>query len=142
MVPFVVGMRAVIRTAPIAKESHMPQYLVAVYDQPETRSRPAAEMAEIIADVGAVNQKAMDDGVFVFAGGLQDKSAATTVDARSGEPVLTDGPYLESKEYLGGFWVIEVADLDAAIGWAREAAVACRQPLEVRAFMEAPPEGS
>ena len=120
----------------------MPQYLIAVYDQPDTRSRPAQEMTEVIADVGAVNQKMMDAGAFVFGGGLHDQSASTVVDARSGKPELTDGPYLETKEYLGGFWVIEVADLDAALGWAREAALACRQPLEVRPFMEEPPQGT
>jgi hypothetical protein len=120
----------------------MSQYLVAVYDQPDTRTRPAAEMAEVLSAVGAVNQKAIDAGIFVFGGGLHDQAATTTVDARSGTVQITDGPYLESKEYLGGFWVIEVPDLDAALDWAREASVACRQPLEVRPFMEAPPQGS
>lgn len=120
----------------------MPQYLLAVYDQPDTRTRSREEMEPIIAAVGAVNQKAMDAGIFVFAGGLHDQSATTTVDARSGTPQLIDGPYLETKEYIGGFWVIEVADLDAALTWAREAAVACGQPLEVRPFMAEPPAGS
>jgi hypothetical protein len=135
-------MRAVVGTARERKEIDMPQYLVAVYDQPDTRSRPAAEMSEIIAAVGAVNQKAMDAGIFVFAGGLHDQGATTTIDARSGTPELTDGPYLETKEYLGGFWVIDVPDLDAALNWASEAATACQQPVEVRPFMEEPPEGS
>ena len=120
----------------------MSQYLIAVYDHPDTRTRPEEEMTEIFAAVDAVNRKAMEDGIFVFAGGLHDQSATTTVDARSGSPEITDGPYLESKEYLGGFWVIDVPDLDAALQWAREAAVACRQPLEVRPFMEEPPQGS
>lgn len=120
----------------------MPQYLVAVYDQPDTRTRPAEEMAQIYADVDAINRKAMDDGVFVFAGGLHDQNATTTVDPRGGTPQVTDGPYLETKEYIGGFWVIQVADLDAALEWAREASSACRQPLEVRPFMEEPPQPS
>jgi hypothetical protein len=120
----------------------MPQYLIAVYDQPETRSRPADEMAEIYSAVGAVNDRAVESGIFVFAGGLHDQSATTTVDARSGTPQITDGPYVETKEYLGGFWVIDVANLDVALDWAREAAVACRQPLEVRPFMAAPPQGT
>lgn len=120
----------------------MSQYLIAVYDQPESRTRPSAEMSEIVTAVGAVNQKAMDTGIFVFAGGLHDQSATTTVDARGGTPELSDGPYLESKEYLGGFWVIEVPDLDTALEFARDASVACRQPLEVRPFMEEPPAGS
>lgn len=120
----------------------MSQYLIAVYDQPETRTRLAAEMTEIIDAVDLVNRKAMEDGIFVFAGGLHDQSATTTVDARSGKPEITDGPYLETKEYIGGFWVIEVPDLDAALEWAGGAAVACRQPLEVRPFMEEPPQSS
>ncbi len=120
----------------------MPQFLIAVYDQPDTRSRAAEEMAEIVAAVGAVNQRAMDDGIFVFAGGLHDQSATTTVDPRGGTAVMSDGPYLEGEQYLGGFWVIDVPDLDAALDWAREAAMACRQPLEVRPFMEAPPQGA
>lgn len=120
----------------------MSQYLVAVYNGPDTRSRPAEQMDKIYAAVGAVNQKAMDDGIFVFAGGLHDQSATTTVDARGGKPELTDGPYLESKEYIGGFWLIDVPDLDAALAFARDAAVACEEPLEVRPFMEEPPTGS
>jgi hypothetical protein len=120
----------------------MSQYLIAVYDQPETRNRPRDEMEKIFADVEAVNKKAMDTGIFVFAGGLHPQTATTTVDARSGKPEVTDGPYLESKEYLGGFWVIEAPDLDAALDFAREASVACQQPLEVRPFMEEPPQAA
>jgi hypothetical protein len=119
----------------------MSQYLIAVYNQPDGRSRPAAEMTEIVAAVDVVNQRAIDAGSFVFAGGLHDHSATTTVDPRSGKPELSDGPYLESKEFLGGFWVIEAPDLDAALDFAREASVACREVLEVRPFMEGPPEG-
>jgi hypothetical protein len=120
----------------------MSQYLIAVHNGPDTRNRPAGEMAEIVAAVGAVNQKAMDDGIFIFAGGLHDQSATTTVDPRSGKPELIDGPYVESKEYMGGFWVIEVPDLDAALEFSREAALACREVLELRPFMEGPPEGA
>lgn len=120
----------------------MPQYLVAVYDQPGTRDRTAAEMEPVYADVDAFNRKAMEAGVFVFGGGLHDQSASTVVDARGGTPQVTDGPYLETKEYIGGFWVFQVPDLDAALDWAREASVACRQPLEVRPFMDGPSEGS
>jgi hypothetical protein len=120
----------------------MPQYLVAVYNQPDTRTRPAAEMAEIISDVGAVNDRAMEAGIFVFAGGLHDQSATTTVIARDGTAQVTDGPYLETKEFLGGFWIIDVPDLDAALDFAREGAIACREPLEVRPFMAEPPQGS
>jgi hypothetical protein len=120
----------------------MSQYLIAVYNGPDTRTRPAEQMDRIYAAVDAVNQKAMDDGSFVFAGGLHDQSATTTVVARDGKPELTDGPFVESKEYIGGFWVIDVPDLDAALNFAREAAVACEEPLEVRPFMEQPPADS
>jgi hypothetical protein len=120
----------------------MPQYLVAVYDQPDSRSRSAEEMAPIIADVDVVNQRAIEDGIFVFAGGLHDQSATTTVDPRSGNPLVSDGPYLETKEYIGGFWVVELPNLDAALDWAKGAALACRQPLEVRPFMAEPPQAS
>jgi hypothetical protein len=118
----------------------MPQYLVAVYDQPDSRSRSAEEMGPIYADVDAVNQQAIADGIFVFAGGLHDQSATTTIDPRSGSAVVSDGPYMETKEYIGGFWVVDVANLDAALEWAKLAAVACRQPLEVRPFMAEPPQ--
>ena len=120
----------------------MSQYLIAVQNGPDTRNRPAGEMTEIVEAVGAVNEKAMAAGIFVFAGGLHDQSATTTVDPRSGKPELIDGPYLESKEYIGGFWLIDVPDLDAALAFARDAAVACEEPLEVRPFMEEPPTGS
>jgi hypothetical protein len=120
----------------------MPQYLVAVYDQADTRSRPAEEMAEIVSRVDVVNQKAMEAGIFVFAGGLHDKDATTTLIPSGGKVEVTDGPYLETKEYLGGFWVIEVPDLDAALAWGREAAAACGQPVELRPFMAEPPQGS
>jgi hypothetical protein len=120
----------------------MSQYLIAVHNGPHTRSRPAAEMSEIHAAVGAVNEKAMDAGMFVFAGGLHEQSATTTVDPRSGKAEISDGPYLESKEYIGGFWIIEVADLDAALEFSREASLACREVLEVRPFMQEPPRGT
>ena len=120
----------------------MSQYLIAVLNGPDTRSRPEPEMTEIIGAVSAVNQKAMDAGIFVFAGGLHDQNATTTVDPRSGRAEVMDGPYLESKEYIGGFWVIDVADLDAALEFSREAALACREVLEVRPFMQEPPQGA
>ncbi len=117
----------------------MPQYLVAVYNNPESRSRPLEVMEPIWAAVDQVNQQAMADGIFVFAGGLHEQSASTSIDARSGTPVISDGPYVATKEYIGGFWIIEVPDLDAALAWAKLAAAACEEPLEVRPFMEAPP---
>ncbi len=69
-----------------------------------------------------------------FGGGLQPIAQATTVDATGDTPILTDGPYAESKEYLGGFWVIQAPDLDAALDWAKQASAACRGRVEVRPF--------
>jgi hypothetical protein len=74
-------------------------------------------------------------GVRVFVGGLQPASRATSLRAQpDGEVLMTDGPYLTTKEHVGGFWVLEAADLDEALAWGRKAAVACRAPVEVRPF--------
>jgi hypothetical protein len=116
----------------------MTQYLIAAYDKPETRSTPAAEMGPIVAAVGALIEEAMQTGIFVFAGGLHDQSASTVVDPGG---LVTDGPFLESKEYLGGFTVIDVPDLDTALAFARRMAAACRLTQEVRPFMAEPPAG-
>ena len=92
-------------------------------------------MQQAFADVDAFNQELMADGSWVFAGGLTEPpSTATVVDATEGEPVVTDGPFAETKEQLGGFWVVEAADLDAALEIARRGSAACRQPVEVRPF--------
>ena len=71
-------------------------------------------------------------GAWVFAGGLHPPSTATVVRVADGEVLMTDGPFAEGKEHIGGFWVIRAPDLDAALGWASKAAVACRLPIEVR----------
>jgi hypothetical protein len=123
---------------PDDEEIDMTQYLIAVYDQPDTRSRSQEEMQPIYEAVSAVNAEAMAAGVWVFGGGLADQSATTVVDARGDEVSVTDGPYLETKEYLGGFWVIDVPDLDVALTWTRKMAAACGQPLELRPFMGEP----
>ena len=83
---------------------------------------------EVIADLKAA-------GEFVFAGGLEEETdTAFSADATSGSLTFTDGPYAETKEHVGGFWLLEAADLDEALAWGRKAAVACRAPVEVRAF--------
>ena len=113
----------------------MTQYLIAVYDNPETFASVTREqMEKEFAAVDVVNQRMRDAGVFVFAGGMHGPDATTTVDGTSGKVVVTDGPHLETKEYLGGFWILELPDLDAALAWAKEATVACNRPLEVRPF--------
>ncbi len=88
----------------------------------------------MVKQVGDLNKEMMDAGAWVFANGLQPASTATTLRSEGGKVSMIDGPYAETKEQMGGFWVIEAADLDDALGWARKASVACEGPVEVRAF--------
>jgi hypothetical protein len=95
-------------------------------------------MQQIYRDVDEVNAQIRDAGAWVFAGGLHPASTATVVQVRDGEVLTTDGPFAETKEQLGGFWVIKVTDLDAALEWSAKASAACRAPVEVRPFQEEP----
>ena len=95
------------------------------------------EMQAAFARTGAFNERLKSEGYWVFAGGLQPGTTATVVDGQGDAPVMTDGPYLETKEWLGGFWVLELPDLDAALQWATEASVACGGKVEVRPFQGA-----
>jgi hypothetical protein len=113
----------------------MAQYLLAVHHAGVAPDLPKEEWVQSFADTGALNDKMSDAGAFVFAGGLLPESA--TVVRRSGDDFLiTDGPYAETKEHLGGFWIINAADLDEALDWARQATAACRIPVEVTPFDE------
>ncbi|WP_122261381.1 YciI family protein [Ornithinimicrobium cerasi] len=116
----------------------MPRYLLSVFGPVERQPfgpYPSKEaMLEAFADTGAFNDRLEREGRLVFADGLDPGSTATTVDAQGERPVLTDGPYLETKECLGGFWVIEAADLDEALALAAEGSRACRGTVEVRPF--------
>ncbi len=96
-----------------------------------------AEMQPVFEAVDRFNQKLQADGYWVFAGGLEAPSTATTVDRTGAETIVTDGPFAESKEFLGGFWVVEAPDLDVALGLAAEASEACRGKVEVRPFQGA-----
>jgi hypothetical protein len=95
-------------------------------------------MQKAYAQVDAYNKQLQDAGVWVFAGGLYPADTATVVTASGGEVLLSDGPFAESKEHLGGFWIIQAQDLDAALEWARQASVACMAPVEVRPFQDEP----
>jgi hypothetical protein len=106
------------------------QYLVSVIDD-RTGSATPTEMAAI----DAFNDRLEAEGHWVFAGGLASPSTATVVDNRDGETVVTDGPYLESKEYLGGFWIIDAPDLDVALKLAAEGSKSCNRKVEVRPFL-------
>lgn len=86
-------------------------------------------------DIDVLNDEMVAAGVRIFVGGLRAASSAKSVRVQPGGKVLvTDGPYLETKEHIGGFWVVEAASLDDALAWGRKAAVACRAPVEVRPF--------
>ena len=91
-------------------------------------------MEEAFAATGAFNDRLQADGYWVFAGGLQPADTATVVDGRGDAPVVTDGPYLESKEVIGGFWVIDAPDLDVALKLAADGSKACGGKVEVRPF--------
>ena len=111
----------------------MPQYLLSVWhDEDYVVDFSGDDAQRLVAQVGAFNEQLMEAGSWVFAGGLHPASSATVVRATGGEVSMTDGPYAESKEQMGGFWVIEAADLDAALDWARRAAAACEGPVELR----------
>jgi len=117
----------------------MPKYMLSVLIDPaaDIASLPKEEQEQSGADVDAVNDALAESGKWVFAGGLGGIESATTVDARGDAPVITDGPYSESKDYLGGFWIIEADDLDEALEWARRGSKACRGRIEVRPFDQA-----
>lgn len=116
----------------------MSQYLLSVYYVEGEETPNEDVIAEMYADVDALNTKMQDAGAWVFAGGLQTPDVASVVRAAGTEILTTDGPFPEAKEQIGGFWVIEAADLDEALDWAGQATIACRGPVEVRPFQEEP----
>ncbi len=116
----------------------MTHYLLAVHGPAEMGEfgnyGSREEMEKAFAATDAFNDKLRAEGYWVFAGGLEPASTATVVDGQGETPVLTDGPYLESKELIGGFWVIEAPDLDVALRLAAEGSRACGGKVEVRPF--------
>lgn len=116
----------------------MARYMLSVFGSAERNEfgdYPSKEaMLEAFADTGAFNEMLEREGHFVFADGLEPATTATTVDGQGEKPIVTDGPYLETKEHLGGFWVIEAADLDEALALAAQGSKACRGTVEVRPF--------
>ncbi|HEX5038926.1 MAG TPA: YciI family protein [Candidatus Limnocylindria bacterium] len=107
----------------------MMRYLLSVIDA-RTGSATRTETDAI----DPFNDRLVAEGHWVFAGGLASASTATVIDNRSGEMVLTDGPYVESKEYLGGFWIIDAPDLDVALKLAGDGSRSCNRRVEVRPF--------
>ena len=119
----------------------MTQYLVAIH-HPDNYD-PSREDKAMIRDIGMLNDEMDAAGARIFAGGLTPASNAKSLRAQAGGKVLiTDGPYLETKEHIGGFWILEAADMDEALAWGRKAAVACRAPVEVRPFHRIRPDAS
>jgi hypothetical protein len=113
----------------------MKQYLLSIYhgDGPPP---PSVDMDKVMRDVDGLNGEIQAAGAWVFAGGLHPSTTATVLRPGDGDVLVTDGPYLEAKEHIGGFWIIKAADLDAALSWGRKAARACTLPVEVRPLQE------
>ena len=115
----------------------MPQFLVAIH-LPDDYD-PALESDATVRDIGALNKEMVAAGVRTFVGGLAPAGKAKSLRTQpDGRVLITDGPYIESKEHIGGFWILETADLDEALAWGEKAAKACRAPVEVRAVFQKP----
>lgn len=113
----------------------MAQYLISVWHTDEYDDEPDwsdPDLQRRGAAVGALNEEMQTAGVWVFGAGLRPKSLATVLRPADGEVAVIDGPFGETKEQMGGFWVIDVPDLDAALDWSRRAALACEETLELR----------
>jgi hypothetical protein len=116
------------------KENAMPQYMFSVNHEVGEELPTGDDVQRMFTQVDAFNQKVTDAGIWVFGGGLEPIETTTTVDATGHEPIITDGPFTEAKEWIGGFWVLEAPDLDAALKLAIEASAACEGRVEVRPF--------
>lgn len=114
----------------------MKQYLLAVHMVEGDPVPAEEEIQQAYKAVDEFNDEVRAAGAWVFAGGLHPPATATVVRAQGGEVITTDGPFAETKEQLGGFWVIKAPDLDAALEWAAKGSAACRQPVEVRPFQD------
>ena len=112
----------------------MAEYMLSVHHVEGEEMPALEEMQPVFEAVNRFNKRLQDEGAWVFAGGLMPRETSTTVDASGAEPILTDGPFAETKEWLGGFWIIDVADLDEALRWAQEGSRACGGTVEVRPF--------
>jgi hypothetical protein len=106
------------------------QYLISVIHDQAGLATPEEDAA-----IDVFNDRLQVEGHWVFAGGLASPNTATVIDNRGEEPLVTDGPFIESKEYLAGFWIIEAPDLDAALALAAEGSKACNRKIEVRPFL-------
>jgi hypothetical protein len=117
----------------------MKQYMLSVPMIEGAPPRPPEEMQKAFAQTARLNEELQAEGAWVFGGGLLPANSATVVEADGDSFLVTDGPFTESKEHIGGFWVIAAEDLDAALAWAKKATVACGERVEVRPFQDEPP---
>ena len=110
------------------------KYLIAIH-RPENFDFAAAEAKGMVKDIDAVNDEMVDAGVRIFVGGLKGTNEAKSLYVQTdGTVIATDGPYLKTKDYVNGFWVLETSSLDEALEWGRKAAIACQGDIEVRPF--------
>jgi hypothetical protein len=117
----------------VKEEKSMAKYLVAIHHPDNYDSSTEGEAMH--RDIDALNEEMEAKGVRIFVGGLTAASDAKSLRAQpNGKVLITDGPYLETKEHIGGFWILEVADMDEALAWGRKAVIACRTSVEVRPF--------
>ena len=117
----------------------MAQYLLSVHSVEGEADPTPEQMQQMFKDVDAFNTKLQAAGQWVFGGGLHPVETATVVKNVDGDVTMTDGPFVEAKEHIGGFWIIEAPDLDAALALAAEGSAACLGPVEVRPFQDEPP---
>jgi hypothetical protein len=113
----------------------MKQYLLSIY-QPDGDVPPPEVLEPIMRDIAAVDEELRSAGAWVFNAGLYPPDTATVVRAADGGVLVTDGPFAEGKEHIGGFWIIRAADLDEALRWAAKATAACTLPVEVRPMVD------
>jgi hypothetical protein len=119
---------------PVSSIAVIMMYLVAIH-HPDDYDPAVAEDAAMHRAIDVLNDEMTAAGVRIFVGGLHPASSAKPLRLQpDGKVLVTDGPYLETKEHVGGFWVLEAADLDEALAWGRKAVIACRAPVEVRPF--------
>lgn len=112
----------------------MSQYLVAIHF-PDDYDPLASEDEAMSRDIDRLNEEMVAAGARIFAGGLKSPSEARSLTAQSdGEVLVTEEPYLQTSEHMGGFWILEAQSMDEALAWGRKAVIACRTPVEVRAF--------
>ena len=111
----------------------MKQYLISIY-QPDGPPPPPEILDKVMADIEAIRAELKNAGSWVFSGGLHAPSTATVLRPKDGDVLVTDGPFAEGKEHLGGFTILKAPDLDAALAWGRRYAQATTLPIEVRPF--------